>query len=591
MSRRVNGLVVATSVALALGRLKSSLQNRALLNLPIIGLCLMSPPVARVTGGGPGAVLLETSDIGLLLRVAPPPRKGEERIVLVGIPAGAEVSAQLLDDRLPLEVEVALTGRLRDQPFAAVRLRHTGDEDSEHIEAAPPYADVQIVFEQPRMPRMFEPRMPRVFEPRMPRVFEPRMNSGPATQNTLKRVALIGLNPFERVSRISHRIHSTAIRPEHPLWEPVLARALVNYEQARVWRQKPGFFRTTRFLEDNIPWYKITVSADGLYRLTHADLAAAGLPMDTLDPVTLRLLDDGTEVSLWEEDDTLYFYGQQRRSRYGDENIYWLTYGGITGTRMLTRSVPPDGSTATPAYTVTAHFEENELYRSQLPMLEETDHWYWENYQNGLSAYFTIYPPGAASGDYTATLRLALQGYTSYPGINPDHHTRVLLNGHTLGDVTWDGQEATEATFDFPSAMLERGFQDSNGYGQICDPAPPVHGGAHVNPAPPVHGGALNENLEVQVVPDTGATTDAALVNWLELTYQRTPTAIGDTLTVPHDGAATHELTNFTADPIFLLDVADPTSPTLLTNAHHTSPLTFDVSRFTFHVSRLTFHV
>ena len=507
----------------------------ALLNLPIIGLCLMLPPVARAEGGGPGVVLLETSDTGLRLRVAPVPCRGEEgQIVLVGIPPGAEVSARLLFEdggkALPLQVEVVLTGRLRDQTFAAVRLRHTGDEDDEHIEAAPPYADVQIVFEpQPRM--------------------QPRMNS-------------------------------TAIRPEHPLWEPVLACALVNYEQARVWRQKPGFFRKPRFLGSDGPWYKVTVSADGLYRLTHADLAAAGLPMDTLDPATLCLLDDGVEIPLWEEDDTLYFYGQQRRSRYGDENVYWLTYGGVARTRMLTRSVPYSGNPAAPTYTVTARFEEDELYRSQLPMLEETDHWYWENYQNSLSAYLAIYPPGLASGDYTATLRIALQGYTSYPSINPDHHARVLLNGHTLGNVTWDGQEPAEATFDFPSGWLMAAHRPGGaGAGQDCDPSPPAHGGA------------LSENLEVQVVPDTGAMTDAALVNWLELTYQRTPTATADSLTVPHAGAATHDLTNFTADPVFLLDIADATSPTLLTNAHHTSPLTFDVSRLTPHVSRFTPHV
>jgi hypothetical protein len=43
---------------------------------------------------------------------------------------------------------------------------------------------------------------------------QPRMNSWPAIQNTLKRVEG-ELNPFERVSYSSRRIHSMAILRGH----------------------------------------------------------------------------------------------------------------------------------------------------------------------------------------------------------------------------------------------------------------------------------------------------------------------------------------------------------------------------------------
>ena len=44
------------------------------------------------------------------------------------------------------------------------------------------------------------------------------------------------------------------------------------------------------------PYYKIKISADGLYRLDSASLAAAGVPITTVNPQNIQLFQKGKEI-------------------------------------------------------------------------------------------------------------------------------------------------------------------------------------------------------------------------------------------------------------------------------------------------------
>jgi hypothetical protein len=48
-------------------------------------------------------------------------------------------------------------------------------------------------------------------------------------------------------------------------------------------------------------YYKITVGRDAIYRLTHADLINAGVPLATVDPRTLQLFHRGEEQAIYVE--------------------------------------------------------------------------------------------------------------------------------------------------------------------------------------------------------------------------------------------------------------------------------------------------
>ena len=86
-------------------------------------------------------------------------------------------------------------------------------------------------------------------------------------------------------------------------------------------------------------------------------LAAAGLPLTSIDPASFRMFYMGEEVPIRIEDggdgrldgsDAVYFYGRSVDSLYLDgllptnkytaASVFWLSYGGAAGLRMPQRS-------------------------------------------------------------------------------------------------------------------------------------------------------------------------------------------------------------------------------------------------------------
>ncbi|MGQ9491669.1 MAG: C25 family peptidase propeptide domain-containing protein [Anaerolineae bacterium] len=98
------------------------------------------------------------------------------------------------------------------------------------------------------------------------------------------------------------------------------------------------------------PALRIYTGPRGLYRLTYADLAAAGVPVDTLDPATLAMtyLDEpiavevtGEEDGRFDPDDLVIFYAEPYTGRYMTRNVYRLTWGDGPGTRMAPQAPLP----------------------------------------------------------------------------------------------------------------------------------------------------------------------------------------------------------------------------------------------------------
>ena len=174
---------------------------------------------------------------------------------------------------------------------------------------------------------------------------------------------------LRHVSRITVRVRFTpsaertlATSPPAAAAMPVvfddgLKRTLLNYEDARAWRVDRQAHQLALPVQAltaaDPPAYKVVVDQDGLYQLDYAMLQGAGVPVDTLDPPTLRLLNRGEEVAIYvtgESDgafdagDTMLFYGEKTDTRFTDTNVYWLTWGSTAGLRlqltMRRRAVP-----------------------------------------------------------------------------------------------------------------------------------------------------------------------------------------------------------------------------------------------------------
>lgn len=227
-------------------------------------------------------------------------------------------------------------------------------------------------------------------------------------------------------------------------------------------------------------FYKIEVTADGLYRLTYAALQAAGLPVATLNPRTLQLYNsDGAEVAIYvsgESDarfdpgDFILFYGLTVNTQYAGVNVYWLTYGVQSGLRMSTRSVAPGAAPSLARFPTTLHLEQNVIYKGDVPKTGLADRWYWESYSSscnwvldpvtGTYTCIKVIPtlnynvtlPAPAPGPGWATLRADLRGSSSNLFIAPDHHVVFFVNGFPVGENVWDGLATLGTDNDVPVA-------------------------------------------------------------------------------------------------------------------------------------------
>ncbi len=293
------------------------------------------------------------------------------------------------------------------------------------------------------------------------------------------------------------------------------------------------------------PAWRITVTADGLYRIPYQALADAGVPTDTLS--ALHLLWRGQEVAMEVEDggdgaldpgDALLFYGQKfhgsvQDEKYTDENVYWLVVDDtISGSRMETRSVSP-GAPAPPLdwYTATTRFEPNLIYWARWstnPRTEDT--WFWE-YVTAGSSLTRTYPltlTAVVIGEYEANLGVELAGRTEN-----FHRIGFALNGTSIGETTEWGKVGWTTTLPFPPLLLREG----------------------------------QNLLAMGVFTDGGA--QQVYLNWVEVTYRRRPEASGDLLsmTLPISGPVLITATHFTTSAVRLYDVTDPLNPVRLTDA------------------------
>ena len=235
--------------------------------------------------------------------------------------------------------------------------------------------------------------------------------------------------------------------------------------------------------DPNLPWVKVEVAHDGVFRIDRGWFAARSVDAGEIDPRTLRLFHLGSEQPLqvfgqedgsFDESDYLLFVGRFRRDKtpeeggkdfesiYGRENPYWLTWGGEAGRRFQPKSGNPDaGYPIAQFYRTTAHFEEDLWFQvfADAPDIIR-DHWFWRRRPiRGLdvdtpgSAVFTgdLSAPVLGEEEYDARLRVALHGQT------PSHHTVIKLNNNHVDDYFWRGQVEFVIDEEIPSTYLREG--------------------------------------------------------------------------------------------------------------------------------------
>ena len=284
--------------------------------------------------------------------------------------------------------------------------------------------------------------------------------------------------------------------------------------------------------------FKVAVETEGLYALDRATLATAGVPVEEIDPDTLRLIYGGDEMAIqwdgdgdasFEDGERFLFYARPRLTRYAAYDVYWLTWGGVAGQRMASRSGDPDGLPPGTAWT-TVLAEENIEYDS-LYAGWDGDHWYWRELRQPdiLSETFTV-PLETPAAGATGELVVWLQGYTR-DYTDPDHHVEFGVNGTVVGDVAWEGKTAYTATFALPAGLLVSG----------------------------------DNELVLSLPDDLGGDVEGTWVDVITVTYGLSAVSGNVARFFGESDASAYTIGGFSGGGVYVYDVTDPIAPLIVT--------------------------
>ncbi|MEM7113146.1 MAG: C25 family cysteine peptidase [Chloroflexota bacterium] len=273
---------------------------------------------------------------------------------------------------------------------------------------------------------------------------------------------------------------------------------------------------------------KILINEDGVYRLTPDDLAAAGLALTELNSDDLQLRQGKTAVPFLIHNNSFVFYGQATDDPYTPVRPYILETGQ-NGTVINEQPVTVTGGAIITEIPQTIHFEENSIYAAEARDSEhDYDLWLWQDLPQQTSYDLALTLPTISNRP--ATLRSQFRGVTYNREIENDHDVDLVVNEQRVDTIRFDGQTYFTGSVDIPSNILQMG----------------------------------DNTIQFDNTPEGASFLDIVQLNWVELTYFATPTAVNDFLQF-RDIDGTLNLTGFSNQPL-LLEISDPATPKLLTD-------------------------
>ena len=320
---------------------------------------------------------------------------------------------------------------------------------------------------------------------------------------------------------------------ETDAFENLFQNNLLNYQQARAWRKiQTSEFQTNEELwTPPTPGYRVKVQKTGMYKISMAELANAGIPTNTIDFNTVKMYHLGEEIAIQIlPGDGIFFYGEEINSKYTKDNVYWLTYGGTAGLRMQTVDGTPSTAPTPTSFLTSEHFETDLEYRSTPIDIDDYDRYLWDFVRRFQATVFKKISQTITLGNYAGdeiSFKMKLFGMTQELMVNPDHYALVKVNDSQVGEASWDGFNTHEFEGLIPANLIQNKVL----------------------------------NLEItSEVQDYAA--DIFFLDWFELSYQRDFGVTDNRLSFGYNTAGnwTYELTGFTDGNIEVFDVSSPSN-------------------------------
>lgn len=266
------------------------------------------------------------------------------------------------------------------------------------------------------------------------------------------------------------------------------------------------------------PAAKIAIDHQGWYRVTQAELNAAGFNTN-LDLSALHLYAEGFDVPVRMNSSasamSFEFYASGLDTPYTGTRIYWLTVATGPG-RRIPITTPDNQMPVATSYVATVEKRDRSFYFAALTTNGDQDNFFGDVIAGApVDQHLTISNIDA-NGSSTAKLFVELQGITD---VAP-HDVQVSVNGIGVGNIAFTGMLNRSLTADVPLNLLVEG-----------------------------------DNI-VTLTPLAGE-DDVTAVDRIRITYPRTFTAVQDQLKFVVPGRTTVSLTGFSAPArVFQLDVA-----------------------------------
>ena len=242
-------------------------------------------------------------------------------------------------------------------------------------------------------------------------------------------------------------------------------------------------------------YYKIKIAQDGVCRIDSVTLAAAGIPIGSINPKNFQIFNKGVQQYIYVEGesdnvfnsgDFIEFYAQKNDgaidsllyintsfvpnpyySLINDTAVYFLTWNTSTSNNRMSLDTATDYS----SYTSDSYFFKdavsefhNEYYEGATDVVGGTDSrytkaegWFGSVINLGATGTYAINTPNIYLPGPNAKIRSVVVGASQKPLTSPDHQLQIVCNSTLLVDTTFTGYEAIRFTYSVPLTALVSG--------------------------------------------------------------------------------------------------------------------------------------
>jgi len=267
------------------------------------------------------------------------------------------------------------------------------------------------------------------------------------------------------------------------------------------------------------PAVKISIKQEGWYRISQAQLVAAGISTST-DVKKLQLFVDSQEIPIivgggnsrgFDPSGYVEFYGQGLDTPSTDTRVYWLIVGQ-PGLRIKSFTGLGAGS-AGDSFPYTVQRKDRLFYRSEIQNGDAENFFGAFIFSQATDQAMTV--TRIAPSDNT-TLEIALQGFNAGP-----HQVQVSLNEAIVGTLNFNDRTRQVFTLTAPQALLTEGAN----------------------------------KVTLQAL---AGSSDFSFVDYIKLTYAHKWEAENNALKFTAPGSSVVTLNGFTGGNIRVVDVTDP---------------------------------